>query len=102
MHLANNKKLETIHDGRNRTTKSRENQNVRRKRKLRILGNIENRKHKKKVDLKEKITNEYLRRTKRLLEIKLFSINLIKGINTWAVPLERCSKPFLKWTKEEI
>ena len=29
------------------------------------------------------------------------SRNLIKGINTWAVPLVRHSGPFLKWTKEK-
>ena len=29
------------------------------------------------------------------------SRNLIKGINTWAVLLERYLGPFLKWTREE-
>ena len=28
--------------------------------------------------------------------------NLIKGINTWAVPLVRYSGPFLKWTRDEL
>ena len=36
------------------------------------------------------------------LETKLNSRNLIKGINTWAVPLVRYSGPFLKWTKYEL
>ena len=54
----------------------------------------------KQVEMKNKIQKEYLRRTRKLLEIKLSSRNLIKGMNTWAVPLVRYSGPFLKWTKE--
>ena len=56
----------------------------------------------KQVEIKEKIQKEYLRRIRKLLETKLSSRNLIKGINTWAVPLVRYSGPFLKWTKEEL
>ena len=41
----------------------------------------------KQVEIKNKI----LRRTRKLLETKLSSRNLIKGINTWAVPLVRHS-----------
>ena len=44
---------------------------------------------------------KYLRRTRKLLITKLYSRNLIKGINTWAVPLVRYSGPFLKWTRGE-
>ena len=36
----------------------------------------------KQVEMKEKIKREYLRKTRTLLEIKLSSRNLIKGINT--------------------
>ena len=36
----------------------------------------------KQVEMKDKIRKEYLRRTRKLLETKLFSRNLIKGINT--------------------
>ena len=50
----------------------------------------------KQVEMKDKIQKEYLRRTRKLLETKLSSRNLIKGINTWAVPLVRYSGPFLK------
>ena len=39
----------------------------------------------KEVDMKEKTKKEYLRRTRKLLETKLPSRNLIKGINTWGV-----------------
>ena len=60
----------------------------------------------KQVEMKNKIQKEYPRRTRKLLEIKLNSRNLIKGINTWAVPLVRypfSSGPEMnldKWTKE--
>ena len=50
----------------------------------------------KQVEMKNKIQKEYLRRTRKLLETKLSSRNLIKGINTWAVPLVRYSGPFRK------
>ena len=56
----------------------------------------------KQVKMKEKIQKEYLRRTRKLLETKLNSRNLIKGINTCAVPLVRYSGPFLKWTRDEL
>ena len=56
----------------------------------------------KQVEMKEKIQKEYLKWTRKLLETKLSSRNLIKGINTWAVPLVRYSGPFLKWTREEL
>ena len=56
----------------------------------------------KQVQMKRTIRKEYLRRTWKLLETKLFSRNLIKGINTWAVSLVRYSGPFLKWTREEL
>ena len=36
----------------------------------------------KQVEMKDKIWKEYLRRTRKLLETKLSSRNLIKGINT--------------------
>ena len=52
--------------------------------------------------MKDKIQKEYLRRTRKLLETKLNSRNLIKGINTWAVPLVRYSGLFLKWTGDEL
>ena len=56
----------------------------------------------KQVEMKDKIQKEYLRRTRKLLETKLSSRNLIKGINTWAVPLIRYSGSFLKWTRDEL
>ena len=43
----------------------------------------------KQVEMKEKNKNEYFRRTRKLLENKLSSRNLIKEINTLATPLVR-------------
>ena len=56
----------------------------------------------KQAKLKDKIKKEYLRRTRKLLETKLHSKNLVKGMNTWAVPFVIYSGPFLKWTKVEL
>ena len=56
----------------------------------------------KQVKMKEKIKKEYLGRSRKLLETKLSSRNLIKGINTWAVCLVRYSGLFLKWTREKL
>ena len=50
----------------------------------------------KQVEMKNKIRKEYLRRTRKLHETKLSGRNLIKRINTSAVPLVRYSGPFLK------
>ena len=41
----------------------------------------------KEAVMKEKIKKEYLRRTRKLLETKLYSRNLFERIYTWAVPL---------------
>ena len=54
----------------------------------------------KQVQMKDKIRKEYLRRTRKQLETKLSARNLIKGINTWALPLVIYSGPFLKWTRD--
>ena len=56
----------------------------------------------KQVQMKDKIRKEYLKRTRKLLETKLSSRKLIRGINTWAVPLVRYLGPFLKWTRDEL
>ena len=57
----------------------------------------------KEEEMKEKkIKKDYLRRTKKLLETKLYSRNLIKRINTWAVSLVRYSGPFSKWTRKKL
>ena len=55
----------------------------------------------KQVEMKEKIEKVYLRRTRKLLETKPYRRNLVKEINTWAIPFVRYSGPFLKLTREE-
>ena len=58
----------------------------------------------KQVEMKEKINKDYLRRTRKLLKTKLCCRNLIKGIDTWTVPLVRYSGPeknLSKWNKEQ-
>ena len=56
----------------------------------------------KQVEIKNKIPKEYFWRTRKQLETKLSSRNLIKGINTWAVSLVRYAGAFLKWTRDEL
>ena len=56
----------------------------------------------KQVQMKDTIQKEYIRKTRKLLETKLSSRNLIKGINTSAVPQVRYSGLFLKRTREEL
>ena len=56
----------------------------------------------KQQEMKEKLKKVYLRRARKLLETKLYSRNIVKGINTWVVALVRYSGPFLKWIREEL
>ena len=56
----------------------------------------------KQEEMREKIKKEYFRRTRKLLETKLYTRNLIKGINTWTDPFVKYSGLFLKWTREEL
>ena len=48
----------------------------------------------KQAEIKDKIKKEHLRRSRKLLETKLSSRNLIKGINTWVVPSLDIPDPF--------
>ena len=101
MRPARHEKWQTTSNWRNRATKSRQDQNTRRKRDLQYLGILEADTI-KQVEMKNQIRKEYLRRTRKLLYTKLNSRNLIKGINTWAVPRVRYSRPFLKWIRDEL
>ena len=56
----------------------------------------------KQEEVKEKIKKVYLGRMRNQLETKLYSRNLIKGINTRAVFFVRYSGPLLKWIREEL
>ena len=86
--FANNEKRETTYDGRNRTTKSRKDQDVRRKGNLQVLGNIGSGHHQTYEDERQNKI-EYLMRTRKLHEIELQSRNFIEGICIWTVPLVR-------------
>ena len=55
-----------------------------------------------KNNMKEKISKEYLRRVRKVLETKLSSRDLVKGINSWAVSLMRYSASFLDWTVDDL
>ena len=80
----------------------RKYQNAQRKGNIQVLGNIGIGHHQTSGDEIIKNLKMYLRRTRKLLETKLYSRNLVKGINTWAVPLVRYARPLLKWTREEL
>ena len=54
----------------------------------------------KQAEMKEKNYKEYLRRTRKQLETKVYCRNLLKGKNNWAFLLVRYSGLFLKWTRE--
>ena len=47
-------------------------------------------------NMKEKIKKEYFRKAIKLLEIKLYSRNVINEINTWAVPTRKVFGIILK------
>ena len=53
-------------------------------------------------EMKEVITKEYKRRVRKELETKLNRGNIIKAINTWAIPVLKYSAPFLVWRKTEL
>ena len=52
--------------------------------------------------MKENIYKEYHWRNRKLLETKLSTRNLIKGIDTWTITCVRYSGLFIKWTREEL
>ena len=56
----------------------------------------------KTSEMKERVSKEYKRRVRKVLETKLNGNNIIKAINTWAVSVVRYSAPFLDWRKQEI
>ena len=99
---ARNKKQQTTRDGKSQTTQSSLNQKAGRKGNQQILMEIGSWNHEISRNEWKKIKKEYLRRIRKLLETKLYSRNLVKRISTWAVLLVRYSRPFLKWTREEL
>ena len=45
---------------------------------------------------------EDIRRLRNVLKSKLNDGNLVRGVNTWAVPLLRYSAAFVSWRKSEL
>ena len=39
---------------------------------------------------------------RKIVKTKLNGRNIVKGINTWAIPVLRYSAPFFSWTKTEL
>ena len=91
MFLANNEKQKTKNNGKNRTTKSRQNNKARRKRNLPIIGNIGSGYHLTSRDKKKELKKSIWENEKT----KLHNRNLIKGIKTWIAHL-RILKTILK------
>ena len=55
-----------------------------------------------KIEKRQYEENRTSEKRRILSKPSVATANPIKGINTWAVPLVRYSRPFLKWTREEL
>ena len=53
-------------------------------------------------NMKLNVSNEYIRRIRKVLKSKLNGGNLVRGVNTWAVSLLRYSAAFVSWRKSEL
>ena len=53
-------------------------------------------------EMKDKIRKEYMTRVKAILKSKLNSGNMVKAINTWAVPVIRYTAGIVEWSKSEL
>jgi len=56
----------------------------------------------KHARMKQKLSEEYLNRTKSLLKTKLNGKNMIKAINTYATPVLTFSFGIVKWTPTDL
>ena len=52
--------------------------------------------------MKLNVSKEYIRRLRKVLKSKLNGVNLVRGVNTWAVSLLRFSATFINWRKSEL
>ena len=98
---ADNERCEKTNNGRNRSAKSGKNQNAWREGNFQALENIVSGHHQTIWDGRKTIKG-HIRRTAKLLETKLSGKNLIKDVNTCAVPFVRFSGSFLMWTMKLI
>jgi len=53
-------------------------------------------------EMKDKVKTEYLRRVRRVLQLKLNGGNTIGAINTWAVSPARYTAGIINWRKDEL
>ena len=53
-------------------------------------------------EMKEKVKSEYIRRVKQLLRSQLNGLNVIAGMNAWAVGSITYGAGILDWTKEKL
>ena len=54
------------------------------------------------IQVKEKTLSEYNKRVRKILKSKLNGCNIIKAINSWAVPVVRCTAGIIDWTQAEL
>ena len=52
--------------------------------------------------MKLNVSKENIRKLRKVLKSKLNGGNLVRGVNTWAVPLLRYSAAFVSWRKREL
>ena len=52
--------------------------------------------------MKLNVSKEYIRRCRKVLKSKLNDVDLVRGVNTWAVSLLRYSTAFVSWRKREL
>ena len=52
--------------------------------------------------MKLNVSKEYIRRFRKVLKSKLKFVNVVRGVNTWAVSLSRYSVAFVSWRKIEL
>ena len=52
--------------------------------------------------MKLNVSNEYIKRIRKVLKSKLNGGNLVCAVNTWAVSLLRYSAAFVSWMKSEL
>ena len=52
--------------------------------------------------MKLSVLKEYIRRLRKILKSKLDGVNLVCGLNTWAVSLLRYLAAFISWRKSEL
>ena len=100
MHIT--RKWKNIKNIRKETAKIRTNQNVRRKRNLQELGNIESWHFQTSEDERKRFLKSISQTKKTTFQNQTLHKKSHQRINTWAVFLEKFTNPFLRWTRKEL